>query len=384
VIVESSRSFVKVVIAPDKFKGSLTASQAAHAIERGVLAVARDARCVLCPMADGGEGTVDTFLERGAQRRVARVRGPLGRPVDAVFALDGDTAILEMASASGLGLLARSQYDPTRTDTFGTGELLRAALDAGARHLIIGIGGSATNDAGTGMLRALGLRFLDQDGSEISGGILEYRRLRSIDLDGLDERVKRISIEVAVDVDNPLCGPNGASQTFGPQKGATPQQVDRLDRVLEHIATIAAQVLGRDDRDVPGAGAAGGLGFALMAFLGARAQPGVQLIARACGLDRLLEGAGLCLTGEGRIDMQTLHGKTVDGVAALARAARVPVIAFGGAVEVDAKAQLAQRGVDVVEIAPPGTPAEESIRSAGRFLEAAAAHAVERMPRQRD
>ena len=366
----------KIVIAPDKFKGSLSATEAARAIERGVLKARPQARCELCPMADGGEGTVDVFLERGAERKVARVRGPRGELVDAVYAGDGETAILEMSSASGLGLLDRAQYDPTQTSTFGTGELIRAALDGGARRIVMGIGGSATNDAGTGMLRALGVRFLDAAGTEIDGGILEFARLDSIDLDRLDPRIAKTAVEVAVNVDNPLCGPDGATNTFAAQKGATPGQIEQLERVLRRIAEISTRTLGRDESDVPGAGAAGGLGFALVAFLGAKLQPGVRLIARESGLDELLDGATLCLTGEGKIDLQTLHGKTVYGVALIAREHKVPAIAFGGTVNPEAKKRLAQIGVEVVGISPAGMPLEESIRSAAALLEAAARAAV--------
>jgi glycerate kinase len=334
------------------------------------------AQCELCPMADGGEGTVDAFLERGAVRKVARVRGPLGDAVDAAFALDGTTAILEMARASGLGLLARERYDPIRSDTFGTGQLIRAALDAGATQLIVGIGGSATNDAGVGMLRALGVRFLDAAEREIDGSILNYAALATIDLQSLDARLRRTRIEMAVDVDNPLWGPDGAARMFAAQKGATPAQIEQLDDVVHHIANVAARTFGHDDSNVPGAGAAGGLGFALVTFLGAKAEPGARLVARTCGLDRLLKGADLCLTGEGKIDLQTLHGKTVAGVTDIARAHGVPVIAFAGAVDPEAAAQLRMRGAEVVQIAPPGTPVAESIRSAARFLQDAAASAV--------
>ena len=327
-------------------------------------------------MADGGEGTVNVFLERGAERKVARVRGPRGELVDAVYAGDGETAILEMSSASGLGLLDRAQYDPTQTSTFGTGELIRAALDGGARRIVMGIGGSATNDAGTGMLRALGVRFLDAAGTEIDGGILEFARLDSIDLDRLDPRIAKTAVEVAVNVNNPLCGPDGATNTFAAQKGATPGQIEQLERVLRRIAEISTRTLGRDESDVPGAGAAGGLGFALVAFLGAKLQPGVRLIARESGLDELLDGATLCLTGEGKIDLQTLHGKTVYGVALIAREHKVPAIAFGGTVDPEAKKRLAQIGVEVVGISPAGIPLEESIRSAAALLEAAARAAV--------
>lgn len=370
---------MKIVIAPDKFKGSLTAPEAAAAIERGIKRIAADTDCKLCPMADGGEGTVGVFLSRGAERRVARVHGPLGTPVDAIYARDGATAIVEIASASGLALEV-APHDPTRTDTFGTGELLTAALDGGARRLIVGLGGSATNDAGVGMLRALGVRFLDRHGEPIEGGILTYERLESIDLTGLDPRIADAHIEVAVDVDNPLCGPNGAARTFAEQKGATPTQIEQLDNVLRRIADVSERVLGRDYRNVPGAGAAGGLGFAFVAFLGASLVPGVTLVAREAGLDELLRGAACCMTGEGKIDLQTLHGKTVDGVAKIAREHGVATVAFGGIVEPEAGDQLTRRGIEVVQIAPPGTPREESMRSAARFLEDAAAGVTRRLP----
>ncbi len=369
----------KVVIAPDKFKGSLTATEAARAIERGVLVGAPRTQCALCPMADGGEGTVDAFLAHGAVRKMVQVCGPLGAPVDAVYAVSGDTAIIEMASASGLGLLEPSQYDPIHADTFGTGELIKAALDAGAKHLIVGIGGSATNDAGTGMLRALGVRFFDEHERGIEGGILSYQRLRTIDLRHFDERLGRIVIEVAVDVDNPLCGADGATLTFAAQKGAASKQLGPLDRTLAHFADIVAQTIGHDYRNTPGAGAAGGLGFAMHALLGARMEPGVRLIARECGLDELLTGAKLCMTGEGKIDLQTLHGKTVDGVAKIAQDRSVPVIAFAGIVANEAADKLRGRGIEVVTIAPQGTSPEDSVRSASAYLEAAARTAAVRL-----
>jgi glycerate 2-kinase len=368
----------KIVLAPDKFKDSLSAIEAARAMTRGILEARHDASCIECPMADGGEGTVDVFLARGATRKVARVRGPLGTAVEAAYALDDDTAILEMASASGLELLERSQRDPTRADTFGTGQLIRAALDEGARHVIVGIGGSATNDAGVGMLRALGVRFMDARGDEIAGSILEYDRLEEIDAKGLDARIARTKIEVAVDVDNPLCGKNGASFTFAAQKGATADQIARLDVILGRIADVSERALGRDYRNEPGAGAAGGLGFALMAYLDATLRPGVELIARECGLQRLLAGAALCMTGEGKIDAQTLHGKTVDGVAKIAHELGIPVLAFGGVVEEEAANRLRQLGVETITITPAGTSVEESMRSAAKFLEEAARAAITR------
>lgn len=365
-----------VVIAPDKFKGSLTADEAAHAIERGVLAADPGARCRLCPMADGGEGTVDVFVERGYEPRTVTVRGPLGEPVEAAFALKDKTAVLEMSAASGLRLLRRDQYDPLRTDTFGTGQLIAAALDAGASHLIVGIGGSATNDAGTGMLRALGVRFFDGGGRAINGPMPAYARLARIDVSTLDPRLQKTRIEVASDVDNPLCGRDGAAHTFAAQKGADEAAIAQLDDVLAHIAGVAAQALGRDFRDAPGAGAAGGLGFALLAFLNAAMVRGVELVAREGGLEAMLRGADLCLTGEGKIDLQTLHGKTVVGVAALAAKHGVATIAFGGAVEAGAAAELEKRGVRTVQITPPEMPLDTAMREAATLLERATQAAI--------
>jgi glycerate kinase len=312
-------------------------------------------------MADGGEGTVAVFLEAGAQPCAMHVRGPLGDPVEAVFALrDDGTAIIEMATASGLVLLPPERYDPLHADTFGTGQLIGAALDAGARRILVGIGGSATNDAGTGMLRSRGVRFLKADGSEIGAGIAEYAALREIDTSRLDSRLGQTSVAVACDVDNPLTGPTGASFTYAAQKGASAQQIELLDRVLAHIADVAARTLGRDLRDVPGAGAAGGLGFALIAFLNARMERGVELIARERNLPHLLDGATLCATGEGRIDAQTLHGKTVLGVAELASLRGVPTVAFGGGVDA-ATARVLEDG------------ARDAMAHAAEFLERAAA-----------
>jgi glycerate 2-kinase len=367
----------KFVIAPDKFKGSLSAKEAAEAIQLGVLDASPRGVCVLCPMADGGEGTVDAFLAHGATRHSVRVRGPLRENVSAAFATDGETAVLEMASASGLALISHDRRDPTQTTTYGTGEMIRAALDAGARRLIIGVGGSATNDAGVGMLRALGVRFFDAEGGELGNGILSYDRLTRIDLTGRDRRLDRLKVEVAADVDNPLYGPHGAARTFAAQKGASQKTIELLDRVLRRIAVVSAETLGRDCSRDPGAGAAGGLGFALIAFLGARVERGVELVAREVGLGRYLEGAALCLTGEGSIDAQTLHGKTVDGVAGIAEKHNVPVIAFAGAVDAETAAIFNTRRVKVVAIAPPGTSKEESMRNAAPLLRRAAAAALE-------
>ncbi len=369
-----------VVIAPDKFKGSLTALEAADAIERGLRASLGDAlEARLVPMADGGEGTVDAFLATGAERVVRTVRGPDGAPVAAAFALAGTTAIVEMTAASGLQLVARERRDPLQATTYGTGELLAAALDAGARRIVVGIGGSATNDAGAGLLQALGLRLLDEAGEELPPGGAALARLVRIDASGLDPRIASCRVEVAADVDSPLTGSRGASAVFGPQKGADPAAVALLDAALEHFADVTAALLGRDLRDVPGSGAAGGLGFALIAFAGAALRPGVEIVAELRGLRDALAGARWCMTGEGSIDAQTLGGKTVDGVARLAQASGARTIAFGGRVDPLAAAALAAHDAVAIPLADPPLELDESLRRAGELLESAAAKAGERI-----
>lgn len=317
-------------------------------------------------MADGGDGTADVFIDAGWQRQTASVHDALGRPVEARFALDGRRAVVELASASGLALLAQGERDPWRTDTRGTGELIRAALDAGAREIVVGVGGSATNDAGIGMLRALGAR---TDPPDARHGI------RSIDLAGLDERLEETRLLVASDVDNPLCGPAGASAVFGPQKGASPDDVRRLDAALAQAADAMQAALGRDLRNEPGAGAAGGAGFALLA-IGAQIRPGVEIVAELCGLPNALDGAALCVTGEGAIDAQTLHGKTIAGVGRYASQAGVPIIALAGAVDAGAEADLWKAGIACMAIAPRPMPLEDAMRETEALLSAAAARAT--------
>lgn len=323
---------MKLVIAPDSFKESLSAPEVAAAIARGWLRARPADEILLRPMADGGEGTVDAVLAAtGGERRECEVRGPLGLPVQAHWGwLEEGTAVIEMAAASGLHWVPVEQRDATRTTSFGTGELIRAALDAGARKIILGLGGSATNDGGLGLLQALGVRFLDQRGEPLGDGGAELAGLHSIDVEGLDARLRTVEVEVAADVDNPLCGPRGASAVFGPQKGASPVQVEQLDAALQRYAQVAAHALGEDHSTYPGVGAAGGLGFAARAFLGARFRPGIELVAEVAGLAEALQGAALAITGEGRLDAQSLHGKTPVGVARVAAAAGVPVIALAG------------------------------------------------------
>ena len=323
-----------IAIAPDSFKGTLSAAEAAEAIAAGVRRAIPRARFRLIPMADGGEGTVDAVIAatRGRWRRCA-VHDPLGRAITARYGLVGGRtprAVIEMAAASGLPLLQPRERNPLVTGTEGTGDLLRDALGRGARRIWMGIGGSATNDGGTGMARALGVRFLDRRGNDLPRGGGALVDLQRIAWDGLDHRLLGAIIEVACDVTNPLCGPNGASAVYGPQKGATPAMVRRLDAGLKRLAQIMTCELGVDAAGMPGAGAAGGLGFGLMAFCGARLRCGVEMVAEAVALETQCRGCDLVITGEGRIDGQTINGKTPMGVARVAGRVGVPVIAICG------------------------------------------------------
>ena len=323
---------MKVVIAPDSFKESLPAVEVAAAIARGWRQVFPQAELCLLPMADGGEGTLDAVLAAlPGERRQCRVSNALGEPCTAPWGwLDGATALIEMAAASGLQQIPRERRDALRASSRGTGELIRAALDAGARRILLGLGGSACSDGGAGLLQALGVRLLDADGQRLPDGGAALARLARIDLGGLDPRLRQVRIEVAVDVDNPLCGAQGAAAVFAPQKGASAPQVAELDAALAHFARLAAQALGHDWQHTPGAGAAGGVGFAARAFLQAEFCSGVERVARLVGLATALEGADLLITGEGSLDGQSLRGKTPVGVARLAQAAGVPVIALAG------------------------------------------------------
>ncbi|KMX99721.1 glycerate kinase [Pseudomonas syringae] len=324
---------MKIVIAPDSFKDSLSAQAVADAIASGVAEVWPHAELIKCPMADGGEGTIEALLAAcNGELMSASVSGPLGAPVTAHWGwlAESRTAIIEMAMASGLQLLTLAQRDACVTSTEGTGQLISAALDAGARRVILAIGGSATNDGGSGMLTALGARFLDADDQPLAPGGLALAELARIDLSGFDPRLSDVCIEIAADVDNPLCGPNGASSIFGPQKGASPEQVMALDAALGCFADQTAQVLGEDLRNSPGSGAAGGMGFAAKAYLKASFRAGVEVVADLTGLEQALIGADLVITGEGRFDAQTLRGKTPLGVARVAQRRQVPVIVLAG------------------------------------------------------
>ncbi|RFP17661.1 glycerate kinase [Duganella sp. BJB488] len=341
---------MKIVIAPDSFKESLTAMAVANEIEAGFREFFPDAQYVKLPVADGGEGTVQAMIDASGGRRVAlKVSGPLGEPVDAFYGLmgDGATAVIEMAAASGLELVPAARRDPLRTSSFGTGELIRDALDAGARRFVLGVGGSATNDGGAGMVQALGGRLLDEAGNELPPGGGALDRLRHIDLSGLDARIKDSVFDIACDVSNPLVGPQGASHIFGPQKGATPAMVEQLDANLRHYADVIARELGQQVADVPGAGAGGGIGAAMLVFLGGRLRPGSEIVTAAVGLDAAVADADLVITGEGRIDSQSIHGKTPIGVARVAQRHGKPVIAIAGSLAPGA-AIVHQHGIQAV------------------------------------
>jgi len=323
---------LRILIASDSFKGSMTSQEVGAAITTGILRACPEAEITVIPMADGGEGTVQALIAAtGGELLIAEVNGPLGTPVKARFGLLADrTAVLEMAEASGLTLVPDELRNPMITTTYGTGELILKALDFGARRIIIGIGGSATNDGGAGMAQALGVSFKDINGQELpfGGGSLDL--LAEIDMSGLDHRIKKTPVIVACDVKNPLCGPNGASAIYGPQKGASAYTAKLLDANLCHYAQIIARELNIDVLDIPGAGAAGGLGAGLIAFAGAELRPGVESVLDTVNLDDYLVKADLVITGEGRLDNQTAFGKVPVGVAKRAAAFGVPVIAFTG------------------------------------------------------
>lgn len=341
---------MKIVIAPDSYKESLSALEVAQAVEAGFRAVFPQADYVLVPVADGGEGTVEAMIAatRGRRLEVA-VTGPLGEPVRAFYGLtgDGETAVIEMAAASGLALVPSVRRNPLVTTSRGTGELIRSALDAGARRFILGIGGSATNDGGAGMVQALGARLLDADAQELPPGGGALAALARIDLSALDPRLAECRIEVACDVDNPLTGPRGASAVFGPQKGATPDMVQTLDANLAHLALIIQRDLGVAVEQVPGAGAAGGMGAAMLAFFGATLKPGIEIVTAAVGLDAHVRDADLVITGEGRIDFQTIQGKTPVGVARVAKRHGKPVIGIAGSLGAEVGV-VHEHGIDAV------------------------------------
>ena len=373
--------FKKIVVASDSFKGSLTSLEVADSVEKAVREAFPQCDVVKVNVADGGEGTMDALRQTLGGRRVnLTVSGPLGRPVEAYYVIldDGNTAVLEMSAASGLPLLAPEERNPSKTSTYGTGELIRDALGKGCTKFLVGIGGSATNDAGMGMLSALGYRFLDSDGAELEpvGGSLGL--VESILVENCPPRcvspddaalqmddgnmLPDASFIVACDVKAPLYGPEGAAYVFAPQKGADPQMVQSLDAGLRHFAEVAAQVTGSDFSQMQGAGAAGGLGYAFKEFLNASLERGVEMVLDAIGFDEIIAGADLVITGEGRVDSQTLTGKTPFGVAQRAIRQGIPVVAIGGSVAIDPHQAREAGFKDALQVTPEGMPLSEAMK----------------------
>ena len=370
---------MKVVIAPQSFKGSISALDAARAMEEGVRRVVSDVETVLVPVADGGDGTLETLVEAtGGDIRSATVTGPIGKAVTAEWGAlgDGETAMIEMARTSGLALLTLDERDPLRATTYGLGEVIREALDAGFRSFIVGIGGSATNDAGAGMAQALSVRLLDEAGNDLPPGGAALADLRRIDTSGLDERAVEASFSVACDVSNPLTGPEGASAVYGPQKGATPELVPQLDAALKNFAEVVERDFGTSIDSVSGAGAAGGLGGGMMAFLGGSLRAGVDIVLDQVGLDEKLEGADLVITGEGQLDFQTVYNKAPIGVAWRAKERGIPVIAISGSLGKGFEDVHAE-GIDAVSsiVCAPMTLDEASTRG-GELIADAVAEAI--------
>ncbi len=362
---------MRVVVAPDSFKGCLTALEVGEALKAGILSVQRQAVVDVVPMADGGEGTVRSLVDASSGQMLrTEVLDPLGRPIMAEFGLmgDGKTSVIEMAAASGLPLLDDSERNPMVTTTYGTGQLIKAALDTGATRLIVGIGGSATNDGGAGVAQALGVKLLDEAGCEIGRGGGSLKRLARIDVSGIDPRIADVEVMVACDVTNPLTGPDGASAVYGPQKGATPDMVEELDQALSHYAGVIRQQLGVDIAHVKGAGAAGGLGAGLMAFLRAALRPGVDIVIEATRLADRIAGADLIITGEGRLDSQTRMGKTPMGVARVAQQHGVPVVGVAGQVADDADVLHDLGFAALIGIVDGPMTLTESVRSAQKLL----------------
>ncbi|MDC7239405.1 MAG: glycerate kinase [Spirochaetales bacterium] len=360
---------MKVVIASDSFKGSNSSIKVAGAIERGIKKVDPSLDVVKLPVADGGEGLVQALVPEEDKWVYVDVTGPMGRPAKAEYALyHSDTAVIEMASASGLPM-AGDDKDPAKATTYGTGQLMKDALERGCRTLLIGIGGSATNDGGTGMARALGARFLDASGAEVEavGGNLD--KIADIDLSGLHPALKDTVIKVACDVDNPLCGEHGASAIYGPQKGATPEMVKMLDANLAHLAGVVENITGKNMAGVPGAGAAGGLGFGLMAFTGGILEKGIDLVLDSVGFDEAIEDADLVITGEGRIDGQSVRGKVPVGIAARAKKKNLPVLVIAGDIG-PGISNLYDYGIDaVMSTVNKAMPLKEALERSTELLE---------------
>jgi len=378
-IKDSRPAAPSFLVAPDSFKGSLTAAQVARSMEEGILRACPRARVEKIPMADGGEGTLDAMMMAvGGEMRPLVVSGPLGDAVPAAYLAlpDGKTAVIEMAAASGLTLISADRRDPLRASSYGTGELIRAAIDGGCRNLIIGIGGSATNDGGTGMAQALGAQFLDRHGVAVGRGGAELERIASLDCSALEALIDGLEVTVACDVTTPLCGLFGASAVFGPQKGATLAMVRRLDAGLENLAGLVKAQHGQDIRELPGAGAAGGMGAGLVAFLHARLLSGFDVVSRATGLDDRMAGRDLVLTGEGRTDDQTALGKVPVGVARIAQRHGVPVLCLSGSVGAEVESLYEQGVSSILSIIDSPMPLSQAMTEAHVLLARCAERSV--------
>lgn len=363
---------MKIILAPDSFKGSLSSPDVCEAMSKGIRQVIPEAEIEMVPLADGGEGTVDALVRgTGGSFLQTEVEGPLKEPVMATWGMlgDGETAIIEMAEASGLTKVRGDQLNPLKASTYGTGRLMKAALDRGCKKILLGIGGSATNDGGTGMAKALGVRFTDEDGHDLPPGGGSLKQLAYIDTSGLDRRLKDTDIQVACDVTNPLCGQSGASAIFGPQKGATPEMVKTLDEALFHYATKVKEQTGAHILDVPGSGAAGGLGGGLIAFAGGKLIPGIEMVLGITRFEEKLTGADLVITGEGKTDNQTSYGKAPMGAAMKAKAKGVPVICLSGSLAKGYE-KLYDYGIhSCFSIMNSPKPLEEAMKEADILLE---------------
>jgi glycerate kinase len=371
---------MKIVVAPDSFKGSLTAIEVSVAIEQGIREVFPEAEVIKIPMADGGEGTVQCLVNAtGGKILEEKVIGPLGDEVLAFYGILGDrkTAIVEMAAASGLILIPESKRNPLVTTTYGTGQLIKAALDQGCRKMIIGIGGSATNDEGAGMVQALGVKLLDQEGKEVGFGGGELKKIVKIDISCMDNRLSDTKVLVASDVNNPLCGPQGASKIYGPQKGATPEVIEELDKSLSYFAELIKRDLNKEVKDIPGAGAAGGLGAGLMAFLNAELRPGIEIIIEIVKIEQIIRESDLLITGEGRIDAQSVFGKVPFGLGKMAKKYNVPVIAIVGEIG-EGFSQIYEYGINsIMSIISKAISIDEAMQMSKSLLK----DATERMMR---
>lgn len=369
---------MKILIAPDSFKGSNSSIAVASRIEAGIKKVFPCAETIKIPIADGGEGTVEALIFGiGGHFHEAEVTGPMGMPVTAVYGvLSNGTGVIEMASASGLPLVPENERNPVKATTFGVGELILKILDHGCTTIIVGLGGSATNDGGVGMAQALGVSFKDQNGKELALGAAGIAELASVDVSGMNSKVSGVDIIVASDVNSPLCGPKGASAIFGPQKGADEHMVAKLDAALSHLAETIKSQLSIDIADIPGTGAAGGLGYGLMAFCGAKMKPGIATIMDAVEIDRHIDGCDLVITGEGKIDGQSVFGKVPVGVATRAKKSGVPVLAIVGDIGKGAEAVYGLGIHSIMSTVNKAMPLTEAIANSGSLLEEAAERAM--------